>query len=228
MAALLQIQESPPGQGSYWLDISRNNNSIPRSDFSPVYFDTEYNRISSTLHELLRGANLRAPINSGLSTDPHGPELSVELLVCDGGNDGNPTNVRESSLCNNITYITYQSWANASRGYFTHAINPRYLVAESYSLNNTSTRSFDLAYLTCDNILAVWVSGTNVYPIEHSAYSGETVPQVSFPFTRLASIDLPGKSCYLYHQINGTTLAEEQYDFSWHEWLTTYITVPIL
>ena len=74
----------------------------------------------------------------------------------------------------------------------------------------------------------VWVNGTEVCLVEGCGYRGNIVPQVSFPFTRLASINVPEKSPYLYHQINETTLAEEQYDFSLHEWLTTYITVPIL
>lgn len=226
MATLLQVQEQEPGQGLYWLNISRNDDTIPRSEFSPVYFVTDVDRISSTLHEFLPGANLRAPFFSGPSTHPHGPGLSVDLLVCDGGNGGNSTNESESSLCKNVMYITYQSWANASRGYFAHAIESYSVPVESYSLNYTSNRDFDLVYLnTSDGVLAVWVNGRNVRPVGDFTPYGNAVPQVSFPFSRLSSINMPGSS-YLYHQINETTLAEEQYDFSLHLWLTTYITVP--
>ena len=226
MTALLQVQEPEPGQGLYWLDISRNDNTIPRSDFSPVYFDAGYDRISSTLYESLPGAKLRAPFISRPSAELHGKGLAVDLLICDGGNDGDLTNKRDFPLCNNVTYITYQSWANASRGYFTSA-SVQYPLAESNSLNYPSTRSFDLAYLDTGNgVIAVWVNGTYVYSIGDYVYDKGAVPQVSFPFARLASINVPGKSCYLYHQINGTTLAEEQYDFSLRQWLTTYITVP--
>ena len=100
----------------------------------------------------------------------------------------------------------------------------QYNLAESNSFNYPSTKGFDFAFVS-DN-LAIWVNGTKAYPIGEYDNSGNVVPQVSFPFTRLASINLPEKSCYLYHQINGTTLAEEEYDFSLHEWVTTYITVP--
>ena len=205
MATLLKVPESEPGQGLYWLDVS------------------------STLHESLPGAKLRAPFISGPSINLYetvelGPE--VDLLACDDGNDGNDTKKWEVSLCNNVTYITYQVWTNASGGHFMNSARAlgQYDLAESNSFNYPSTKSFDFAFVS-DN-LAIWVNGTKAYPIGEYDNSGNVVPQVSFPFTRLASINLPEKSCYLNHQINGTTLAEEEYDFSLHEWVTTYITVP--
>ena len=232
MATLLQVQE--PGfaevQGLYWLDITRKDDSIPRSDFSPVYFDADYSRISSTLHELLPGATLHAPFISGSPTDSNGPGLDVDLLLCNDSNDGNFTNKREFSFCNNVTRIIYHSWTNASRGYFLVQDD----LGEFNSLNLPSTRSFDFAYLNTGasnaDVLAVWVNGTKVSPVRaddyFDDYLGNGVPQASFPFTRLASTNSRGESSYLYHQINGTTLAEEQYDFSLHEWVTTTITVP--
>ena len=230
MATLLQVQEDY--KEPYWLDVSRKNDSIPRSDFSPVYFDVTDVATkgqvfaSSTLHELRPSAKLRAPFISGLSTGLDGLGLEVNLLVCDGGNDGSFTKKREVSLCNNVTYITYESLTNASRGYFSN--DPKqYELAEPKSYKYLSTRSFDFAFINSGgNDFAVWVNATNVYPVDEYNYSGNVVPQVSFPFTRLASINVPEKSSYLYHQINETTLAEEQYDLSLHEWLTTYITVP--
>ena len=226
MAALLQLQESEPGQGLYWLDVSRNDDSIPRSDFSPVYFDVGYGNgvVSSTLHESLPGAKLRAPFITGPSNYPSGIGLDVDILVCDGGNDDSFTKKREVSLCKNVTYIAYHSWANISRGCFIN--NPeQYQLAESNSYNYPSTRSVDFAFINSgDNASIVWVNGTKLWSV--GRYEGDVVPHISFPFTRLASIDVPGKSSYLYHQINETTLAEEQYDYSLHEWLTTYITVP--
>ena len=114
MAALLQVQESEPGQGLYWLDVSRNNNSIPRSDFSPVYFDVGYSRFSSTLHESVPGAKLRPPFISWPSIRLHGLGLEVELLVCARG-----SREQAGDPFDNVTSITYQSWANASHGYFS-------------------------------------------------------------------------------------------------------------
>ena len=55
----------------------------------------------------------------------------------------------------------------------------------------------------------------------------EYFPPVSpFPFTRLASTALVGStSSYLYHQINDTTIAEDQYDSSSGHWISTNITI---
>ena len=92
VAALLQVPEPEPGHGLYWLDISSSVNSIPRSDFSPVYFHTDSGLVaSSTLREVLPGGKLRAPFTSrsSISPNPSGPE--VDLFVCDGGTDGNLT-----------------------------------------------------------------------------------------------------------------------------------------
>lgn len=39
------------------------------------------------------------------------------------------------------------------------------------------------------------------------------LPNNLFPFPRLASVTLPDQSAtFIYHQINGTTFAEEQWD----------------
>lgn len=127
-----------------------------------------------------------------------------------------------------MTYITYHSWTNTSRGLFI--ASDQYNLSESNRFSYPGIRTFDLAYISTGNSgYAVWVNGTHVSPIGGDFYDdSNAVPRASFPFARLASINLPGKLCYLYHQINGTTLAEEQSDFSLQLWLTTYITVPIL
>ena len=71
----------------------------------------------------------------------------------------------------------------------------------------------------------VWVDKNRL--IANDAY-GEilgALPENPFPFARLASISA-GDFTYLYHQINRTTLAEEQYDSSLGKWLeATYITM---
>lgn len=53
------------------------------------------------------------------------------------------------------------------------------------------------------------------------------IPRNTFPFARLASAStLDNQTTYLYHQMNGTTFAEEPYDASVGEWgLPTYINV---
>ena len=53
------------------------------------------------------------------------------------------------------------------------------------------------------------------------------MPQNTFPFARLASAStLDNQTTYLYHQMNGTTFAEEAYHASVGEWgEPTYINV---
>ena len=183
--------------------------------------------VSSILHKSLPSLKLRAPFISRRSTAYDAPGLFVDILLCYCGNDGCLTNKREFSLSSdNATYITYESLANASRGDFVYGPDET-LLKDHISVKCPNTRNLDLAYLdTGGGVLAVWVNGTNLYPISKFVFSRTAVPQTSFSFTRLASINLPGESCYLYHQINDTTLAEEQYDFSLDQWFTTYITVP--
>lgn len=61
--------------------------------------------------------------------------------------------------------------------------------------------------------------------MEHA--ESATLPSNEFPFTRLASVTLTdGSATYLYHQMNGTTFAEEQWDDTLRTWLSPeYITV---
>lgn len=70
----------------------------------------------------------------------------------------------------------------------------------------------------------IWINHTN--PVVDGL--GRSLPPENvFPFTRLASITLADSSfSYLYHQINGTTFAEEQYDITVGSWIATeYITI---
>lgn len=53
------------------------------------------------------------------------------------------------------------------------------------------------------------------------------LPNNSFPFARLASVTLADQSAtFIYHQVNGTTFAEEQWDNLLNAWMpSVYITV---
>ena len=68
---------------------------------------------------------------------------------------------------------------------------------------------------------AIWINGTQPVTFQNAP------PNISFPFTRLASVDSADRSMtFLYYQINGTTFAEETWDESRKTWLITgYITV---
>ena len=73
----------------------------------------------------------------------------------------------------------------------------------------------------------IWINGTQPVLIQMEYTQTATVPHNEFPFTRLASVTLTdGSATYLYHQMSGTTFAEEQWDDTLQAWLSPeYITV---
>lgn len=73
----------------------------------------------------------------------------------------------------------------------------------------------------------IWINGTQpvLMPVDPTLTA--KVPDNEFPFTRLASVtSTDGSATYLYHQMNGSTFAEEQWDDTLQAWLRPeYITV---
>lgn len=72
----------------------------------------------------------------------------------------------------------------------------------------------------------MWINDTQ--PVSWSLGVPEPdLPGNAFPFARLASVTLADQSAtFLYHQINGTTFAEEQWDNLLGAWAPSeYITV---
>ena len=77
---------------------------------------------------------------------------------------------------------------------------------------------------------AIWINDTQPVTIKITTPPDDLkapTPNNAFPFTRLASSSSADQSVtFLYHQINGTTLAEEQWDDTLQAWLPSeYITV---
>ena len=71
----------------------------------------------------------------------------------------------------------------------------------------------------------IWINGTQ--PVVDTVDGGlaPRAPKTSFPFARLAYSKLESNT-HIYHQINGTTFAEEQWDEIELAWTTTnYIHV---
>ena len=68
---------------------------------------------------------------------------------------------------------------------------------------------------------AIWINGTQPVTFQYAS------PNISSLFTRLASVDSADRSMtFLYHQINGTTFAEEQWNESQKIYAATeYITL---
>lgn len=85
----------------------------------------------------------------------------------------------------------------------------------------TSRLQSDIAFF-CPEV-AIWINGTQ--PV--TTVAGVKTPRNTFPFARLASTTLADASLtFLYHQMNSTTIAEEQWDVTIRDWVSTeYITI---
>ena len=71
----------------------------------------------------------------------------------------------------------------------------------------------------------IWINDTN--PVLLSAFGSPPLPDNVFHFARLAwTTSADNLFTYLYHQINGTTLAEEQFSQTLYSWTATeYIPI---
>lgn len=93
--------------------------------------------------------------------------------------------------------------------------------------SNISIRQSDIAFIQSSS--AIWINRTRpilIYDLNGPAFI-PVPPNNTFPFTRLAAATSSDQSTTsVYHQINGTTFAEETYDSSVNGWLpTVYFTV---
>lgn len=103
----------------------------------------------------------------------------------------------------------------------------------NFSLTEYTPPSKDYASIHQSDIAAfgiqsgIWINGTQPALIQTEYDESTTLPSNEFPFTRLASVTLTdGSATYLYHQMNGTTFAEEQWDDTLRAWVRPeYITV---
>ena len=85
----------------------------------------------------------------------------------------------------------------------------------------------DIALISPAEVL-IWINGTQPACYNYTnAYGPCAVPDSVFPFGRLASITDTDKSAvFLYHQLNGTIIVEEQWVQAESRWIApTYITV---
>ena len=92
--------------------------------------------------------------------------------------------------------------------------------------DNIFIHQSDIAVFADDTV--IWINGTN--PVIVAGSWNPPLPDNVFPFTRLAYTTSADQSfTYLYHQINGTTFAEEQWDNALFSWTATqYITISYL
>lgn len=95
------------------------------------------------------------------------------------------------------------------------------------SKDYVSIHQSDIARFGKNSLSAIWINGTQPVLITSGLGPHPTLPSNEFPFKRLASVaSSDGSRTFLYHQMNGTTFAEEQWDETDQIWLRTeYITI---
>ncbi len=84
----------------------------------------------------------------------------------------------------------------------------------------------DIAMFGTSYLNSFWIKGTQPAFLT-GGVQDVGLPNNSFPFTGLASVTLADQSAtFIYHQMNGTTFAEEQWDNSLNAWLpSVYFSV---
>ena len=105
---------------SSWLDISKNDKSVPQSVFSPQYYnysgpnDDNVTVVSSTLYESSPGTMFSTPFSSGSFQNS---DSQIHVLICAGNSQ--PTGEVDNSGCNSLMNPVYSPWTNSSHGAFS-------------------------------------------------------------------------------------------------------------
>ncbi len=90
------------------------------------------------------------------------------------------------------------------------------------SKDYVSIHQSDIAGFGSNLQYTLWINGTQPALIQLRSAGSTALPNNKFPFKRLASVTLTdGSMTYLYHQMDGTTFAEEQWDDSLQAWVGT-------
>ncbi|KAM0800260.1 hypothetical protein BDR22DRAFT_256058 [Usnea florida] len=196
----------------YWINAtSQESNSLWEFRNNPALISDGY---SKTLYESLRtNTTLGAPFACGASWT--GTSIGA-VFYSPIFHSSEPQN-----LFTTIEYIIgpKNSPVDDSPGNFSDMPYIRGLrpVQDSSSITQSDIALFGRDY-------ALWINQTR--PTILDSDPSVLLPNNTFPFSRLASTTSPDFAyTYLYHQINGTTFAEEQWDSSMQTWTTTYLPV---
>ncbi|KAL9076101.1 MAG: hypothetical protein Q9161_001148 [Pseudevernia consocians] len=210
-----------------WVDItSQQSESLPNefgnapglnahSDTNiPEEISGDYFNDSKTLYEsdtdaifstpFTSGANLSGPFIGALFYSPPEPSLVNGKFPLSSGS---------------FTYAGY-SIGPGGPGYF--GSGPTSAIVDKSSIHQSDVAIFG----TDSSPNAIWINGTQPAICGLVAEPPiQGTPNNTFPFKRLTSV-ITDQSTFLYHQINGTTFAEEQWDASLSVWIpSVYITV---
>ena len=199
-----------------------NDTDLPEKVFgegfkdSKTLYESNTDAIFST--PFTSGANLSGPFIGALFYSP--PESSLfgsgsftyaQYLIGPGGPGIFSTGMSCASFVSQM--ISYK---------LTFPVEP-----DLAMIDETLIHQSDVAIFGTDSSPnAIWINGMQpaIYGLL-SDYQVLGTPNNTFPFKRLTSV-ITEQSTFLYHQMNGTTFAEEQWDASSSVWTpSVYITV---
>ena len=241
---LMNIDFGPQGgesQQDQWIDItSQESEGLPNEFRNAPGFNYrnslyKYFPYNTTFSKTLYEADPLAVYNT--------PFFSAPNLFGSGAIFYSPFNLQlntTSTLAESFFTINYGVGLNGTGNFSLVGMNDAYSCTEWFreitfilastlpSKDYTSIHQSDIAGFGSNDGNGIWVNGTQPALIQpENTESASLLPSNHFPFKRLASVSLAdGSATYLYHQINGTTFAEEEWDNSFQGWVNTeYITV---
>ena len=233
VAALLQRitdtvnQDGQFGRSTQWVDItSQQSKSLP-NEFRNVP-DSEY---SNTLYESVKKSVINATFSTPFTSGANffGCTIGALFYSPPAASLVNGGRVVSSAA---ILSSLYTIGPNGP-GNFSEGNDDDWNDTQDY----TSIHQSDVAVF--GSYFGIWINGTQPAIIDIANGNSDILvdgmpvngfpfaPNNAFPFARLASVTSADQSTtFLYHQMNGTTFAEEQWDASLSAWIPTeYITV---
>ena len=230
-----------------WVDItSQQSESLPNefgnapglnahSDTNlPEEISGDYFNDSKTLYEsdtdaifstpFTSGANLSGPFIGALFYSPPEPSLVNGKFPLSSGSftyaghsigPGGPGYFGSGMSC--ASFVSQMIVCK-----LTFPVGPTSAIVDKSSIHQSDVAIFG----TDSSPNAIWINGTQPAICGLVAEPPiQGTPNNTFPFKRLTSV-ITDQSTFLYHQINGMTFAEEQWDASLSVWIpSVYITV---
>ena len=227
-ALLNRVSERPnPSSGLglqfQWINVTSQESEALPPEFrnAPGY---NYSKtFSHTLYESDPFTVYRTPFSSdgGLFYSPSNPVLSAASPLTGGSIFWTGYNIGTTGPGNfsqvGMHYVS--SYWKPFRE-MTMELESKLPSGNLYSIHQSDIALFG------SGVYGIWINGTQPALVTFSGLI-PALPSNEFPFTRLASISTADMTTtYLYHQINGTTFAEEEWDDGLRAWSSTeYITV---
>ena len=222
MSALLQHVNETDTQWSLvqWFDITSQNEHHGIFPDSPRVdeFSNAPNDFSHTLYESITNTTFSAPFTckANFLRLSKGGSTSTGALFYSPGNASLVADFFDIGPSGPGNYSGCMHWAFSYPEWFVRTLTldaDELLDLASYDYNAVvegSGNDLDYSLISQSDVAtvgqfdAIWINGTQPVTFRNAP------PIISFPFTRLASVDSADRSMtLLYHQINGTTFGEE-------------------